>query len=240
MDLKTRLRLHRLTRAVYLPESERPPSSPRSCLLLPSRWSALVLVCAMGLLGVIGLSRTIGADAHGVEDEGAASAQSAPEPIEVSGSGQSHAPAEQSEFLVHVAGAVSAPGVVRLTPGARAVDAIEAAGGPLPDSDLDALNLAAPVADGARLYVPRLGEQAQDAEAAGSGGTLAAEQPACVDLNTADASALQTLDGIGPALAERILAFRRSSGPFASLEDLDAVPGIGPALLSRIGPGVCS
>lgn len=240
MDLKTRLRLHRLTRAVYLPESERPPSAPRSCLLLPSRWSALVLVCAMGLLGVIGLSRTIGTDAHGVEDEAAASAQSAPEPIEASGSGQSQAPPEQRGLLVHVAGAVSAPGVVRLTPGARAIDAIEAAGGPLPDSDLDALNLAAPVADGVRLYVPRLDEQAQDAEADGSGGALAALQTACVDLNTADASALQTLDGIGPALAERILAFRRSSGPFASLEDLDAVPGIGPALLSRIAPGVCS
>ncbi len=246
MDLKTRLRLHRLTRAVYLSQSERPHSTPRSTLLLPSKWSALVLVCVIALLGIIGLSRTISAEAHSVDNEGETHTQSSNETSDTNESGHTHASSEsqlnteQATLIVHVAGAVAHPGVVQLTPGARTIDAIEAAGGALADSDLNALNLAAPTTDGERIYVPQLGEETPSRESDTSAGNLGAKQSSCVDLNTADTSTLQTLDGIGPALAERIVNFRRSSGPFASLEDLDAVPGIGPALLSRIAVGVCS
>lgn len=250
MDFKTRLRVRRLTRAVYRSASERPEPQSRLARFLPTRWSAVFIVAALGVLAIIGLLRAgfthtatsaeaVAApqlDAEVVaDDSGAQSAgqwQAAGEALEAAGRQEAEA---EREVLVHVAGAVASPGVVRLRPEARAIDAIEAAGGNLPEADLDALNLAAYVSDGARIYVPAVGEA--PAAAAASGGLSA--QSACVDINAADATSLQTLDGIGPALASRIIAFRESSGPFDSVDDLDAVPGIGPALLERISAGTC-
>ncbi|MCP5027029.1 MAG: ComEA family DNA-binding protein [Actinomycetia bacterium] len=133
--------------------------------------------------------------------------------------------------IVHVAGAVHRPGIIRLEGGARLSDAVAAAGGPLAAADLDRVNLAAPLTDGAHYYLPLIGEAGTvvlDAvNAPGTPGGL-------VDLNRAGPAELETLTGIGPALADAIVKHRDRSGPFAQVDDLLAVSGIGPAKLERI------
>ncbi|MFP5322199.1 MAG: helix-hairpin-helix domain-containing protein [Acidimicrobiia bacterium] len=135
--------------------------------------------------------------------------------------------------VVHVAGAVVAPGVHRLPPDARVIDAIEASRGLTPDADPAAVNLAAPVADGSQIYVPRIGEvpPAAPAPAAAGGG---AASDGLVDLNTADARALEELPGIGPATAAAIIDHRERHGPFTSVEGLLEVRGIGEAKLAAL------
>ncbi len=141
-----------------------------------------------------------------------------------------------SELLVvHVAGAVQAPGVYRLTAGARVIDAVQAAGGVATDSNPDAINLAAVVADGERVYVPHVGEVAPvvaSGSAATSGGSSTPSGP--VNLNTATADDLDALPGVGPSTAMAILAYRDQHGPFTSVDDLGEVRGIGPAKLDAI------
>lgn len=140
-------------------------------------------------------------------------------------------PTTTQVVFVHVAGAVARPGLYRLAAGARVADALQAAGGPRPRADLDRLNLAARLADGQRVAVPRRGEPpppgpAGDATAAGpedaTGGPTAP-----VDLNTAGQAELETLPGVGPATARKILDERARRGGFTSVRDLLRVPGIG-------------
>lgn len=143
-------------------------------------------------------------------------------------------------ILVHAAGAVGAPGVYRLPAGARVGDLLAAAGGARPDADVDRLNLAAPLADGQRLLVPRVGEPsvAPVVPEGGSGATDAAPAgtgtKGPVALNTAGEEELQTLPGIGPATAAAIVEHRRRNGPFATVDDLLDVRGIGPAKLEAL------
>ncbi|MGH2811999.1 MAG: helix-hairpin-helix domain-containing protein [Actinomycetota bacterium] len=138
------------------------------------------------------------------------------------------APDKTDVLVVHVAGLVSKPGVYELSAGSRVKDAIEAAGGPVDGADLDTLNLAAEVADGTKIYVPRSGQTAQPA-------TAASGQPAeKVNLNTATQSELESLPGIGPVIAERIIAFRERNGGFASVRQLLEVEGIGPKKFEAI------
>ncbi|WP_240696344.1 ComEA family DNA-binding protein [Cellulomonas sp. HD19AZ1] len=129
--------------------------------------------------------------------------------------------------VVHVVGAVGTPGVVRLDAGARVADALAAAGGGTPDADLGALNLARTVTDGEQLRFPVVGEQL----AAAPDGS--APDDGLVDLNRADATALQELPGVGPVLAGRIVEHRTRT-PFTSVDELDDVPGIGPALMADL------
>lgn len=136
--------------------------------------------------------------------------------------------------VVHVAGAVEHPGVVELLPGTRVDEAIAAAGGATDAADLDALNLAAPVVDGQQVYVPEEGESAQPAAVSGGAGASTTSAGGLVDLNDADLAALDTLPGIGPALAQRIVDWRTEHGPFASVEALTDVSGIGPATMERL------
>ena len=129
--------------------------------------------------------------------------------------------------VLHVHGAVGEPGIVELPLGSRVVDAIAAARGPTDDADLGAVNLARIVADGEQLYVPRVGEAPPPSD----GGATGADASGRVNINTADAAALETLAGVGPALAARIIAWREQNGPFRSVDELTAVSGIGPKTL---------
>lgn len=134
--------------------------------------------------------------------------------------------------VVHVAGAVVAPGVYALAPGSRVVDGVTVAGGGAPDADLSALNLAAALVDGERIYVPRVGEAPVPAAVPGPFGSSPPSGP--VDLNAAGVDELDTLPGIGPTTAAAIVAFRDEHGPFASVAALEDVPGIGPAKLATL------
>lgn len=133
--------------------------------------------------------------------------------------------------VVHVAGAVGAPGVQRLPAGARVIDAVDAAGGLLPDADASRVNLAAELVDGTQVYVPAIGEVAPPAAgASGAGG----EGSGPIDLNIADSAALETLPGVGPATAAAIIDHRDRNGPFASVDGLLEVRGIGEAKLAQL------
>jgi competence protein ComEA len=141
--------------------------------------------------------------------------------------------------LVHVVGAVRRAGVYRVAAGKRIQDAIRLAGGATARADLQAINLAAKVADGQQVVVPRRGAAA--AGAAGSGAASAASggpAQAPVNLNTATAEQLDTLDGVGPSTAQKILAFRQQHGGFSSVADLTQIPGIGPKKLAALKPQV--
>ncbi len=141
--------------------------------------------------------------------------------------------AEPAVIVVHVAGAVAEPGVYELPAGARVGAAIETAGGPSRRADPGGLNLAAPLADGERVYVPRIGEVVPPgAAAAAPEGSAAPAGP--IDVNRATAEQLDTLPGIGPTTAAAIVDHREQNGPFASVDDLEAVRGIGPAKLDAI------
>jgi len=138
-------------------------------------------------------------------------------------------------LLVYVVGQVFRPAVVRLPPGARVLDAVQAAGGAKSSADLTYLNLARPVADGEQIVVPKPGEAGAAGGAPGAGGAAAG---GVVDLNTADASALDSLPGVGPVLSQRILGWRAQHGRFSSVDELGEVSGIGDKLLAQIGPKV--
>lgn len=137
--------------------------------------------------------------------------------------------------VVHVAGEVQDPGIVELETGARVIDAIEGAGGPTDQAQLDALNLAAVINDGDYILVPdRPAADAPSAQAQPEGTAPASSQNDPVNLNTADAAELETLPGIGPATAAEIIAHREQHGPFSQLMDIEAVSGIGPATRERL------
>ena len=172
------------------------------------------------------------------------------------------APASTEPLVVAVVGLVPRSGLVTLTPGARVADALDAAGGVLPDGDRDGLNLARRVDDGEQVLVgvapgpdgprgprsaivggdpvgspqtPGAGHPAPSPGGPG-GGDPAAGGRGPVNINTADAGELDTLPGVGPATASAILGWRAANGPFTSVDQLTEVDGIGPATLARLRP----
>lgn len=155
-------------------------------------------------------------------------------PLEATSS-QTASGGASAEVVVHVAGAVAHPGVYRLPAGSRVVDAIAAAGGALGSAASDAVNLARVLTDGEQVYLPLSGEVppiAGGASAGAVGQTAASGVP--LDLNRASAADLVALPGIGPATAEKIVAEREKNGPFATVEDLLRVPGIGEKKLEAL------
>ena len=138
-------------------------------------------------------------------------------------------------LVVDVGGAVRAPGVYRLGLGARVVDALEAAGGPADDIDLEQVNLAAPVVDGQRVWMTRRGESAKGMSGSASAGATTAPR---LDLNAATLEQLDGLPGVGPSTARAILVRRREIGRFRSVDDLLTVKGIGEAKLDALRDSV--
>lgn len=164
--------------------------------------------------------------------------RSLPRPVEVASvaqtgrsAGASASPSPALMLLVDVAGWVRSPGVYEFPEGARVIDAIDAAGGARPGAMLQALNLAAPLVDGTQVLVPREGEQGVVPPAAGGGGAVAG---GLINVNTATATELETLPGVGEVLAQRIIDHRTENGPFTSVDQLVDVSGIGDAILGSI------
>jgi competence protein ComEA len=152
---------------------------------------------------------------------------SVPEPIRVAASAPaSGAPA--SRLFVHVVGAVRRPGLYRLDEGSRVADALARAGGTTRRAQLELVNLAAPLADGQQVVVPRRGSAVSPV----AGGGTAPTGP--VQLSTATLEQLDALPGIGPVTAQKILDYRQQHGSFGSVDELDAISGIGPARLEQL------
>ncbi|TMJ93196.1 MAG: ComEA family DNA-binding protein [Actinobacteria bacterium] len=144
-------------------------------------------------------------------------------------------------LVVDVVGAVRRPGLYRLKEGSRIDDALRAAGGATAKAVLAAVNLASPIADGEQIAVPSAGGGAATAAGTGGSGALGGSGlPGApiekVHLNSATVEQLDSLPGVGPVTAQKILAYRRQHGAFHSVEELDAVPGIGPARLQDLKP----
>ena len=131
-------------------------------------------------------------------------------------------------LVVHVVGAVHRPGLFRLKEGSRVADAVSRAGGPTRRAELSAVNLAAPLADGQQVIVPRRGPPGAETAAAGE------VAGAKVSLALATVDQLDELPGIGPVTAQKIVDWRSSHGPFQSVDDLDDVPGIGPVRIEQL------
>ena len=150
-----------------------------------------------------------------------------PGPGATEGSGSTSLEVETGDLVVHVAGAVRKPGVYRMPEGSRVTDAIERAAGVADGAAPDALNLAAPLADGQQIVVPA----ASQPGATSAGG---ADPDGPVSLGTATIEELETIDGIGPVTAASILEFRDQSGGVSSIDDLDQISGIGPATMEAL------
>jgi len=178
---------------------------------------ALVVVPLVALLSVAG-SRLAGVGAS----EGPATA-SRIAPLERDQDAEEEAP----RLVVHVVGAVRRAGLFRLREGARVADALTRAGGPTARADLSLVNLAAPLADGQQVVVPRRGPPGSAPAGAPSTGMK-------VSLAMATVEQLDELPGVGPVTAQKIVDWRATHGPFRSVEDLDAIPGIGPARVEQL------
>lgn len=130
---------------------------------------------------------------------------------------------------IHVSGAVRQPAVYELPPGSIVQDAVDAAGGPAPDADLDHINLALELQDQQQVYVPCQGETKPPPPVSGGETGSGGSAGALVNINTATTVELETLPRIGPVTAQRIVDYREANGSFESIEDIEDVPGIGPA-----------
>ncbi|MGI6109941.1 MAG: helix-hairpin-helix domain-containing protein [Eubacteriaceae bacterium] len=136
---------------------------------------------------------------------------------------------EQAEIYVHVAGAVASPGVVVLKDGARIIEAVESAGGLLPEADTENLNFAAVAVDGQKITVPFQGEQ----------DSSVSENAGLVNINTATEKQLQELPGIGEVTAGNIVSWREKNGGFSSKEQIKEVNRIGDKLYEQIENLIC-
>ena len=226
--------------------------APRAAIIAGS--ALLILALALALRAVL-VSTGAGSHAAPAAAAGAsapmrppptgAAASPAMNPTTGPAAGPGGLSTTSGSVVVHVTGAVSRPGVVTLPPGSRVTDAINAVGGASAEEDTQQLNLARVLSDGEQIRVPRIGEVLPDPAPQPGGATAPGARTApgksgdggasgTVNINTASASELEKLPGIGPALAQRIVEYRDSHGPFASVDSLTDVPGIGKAKLEGL------
>ena len=138
------------------------------------------------------------------------------------------------KLTVDVAGEVKEPGVYLLASGARVEDALERAGGPSRKADLSQINRAAKLEDGRQVLVPPKPSRSAVAAAAAPGGSVPATPEQPINLNTATLEQLDTLDGVGPSTAQKILDYRTEHGGFTSIDELDQISGIGEKRLAAL------
>jgi competence protein ComEA len=190
---------------------------------------AALVVLALGVRFMQGQARSAAVATPAGASTGATAVAGASAPVRIE-------PRPAVVALVHVAGAVRSPGVYRLREGERIQDAVRRAGGPRAGADLNAINLAAKVADGQQVVVPRrvAGAAQSGTSVPGTAAEAGTQSQPPVSLNTATAEQLDTLDGVGPATAQKILDWRREHGGFRSIDDLGEVPGIGPKKLAAL------
>lgn len=242
--LETDLRRARRPAVLTVPEQLR---SGRVSVSSAAVVALLALVLAVGCVFVL---RVLWAERNVGLDEPAPGAGSSTPSVVVSGAGSPRSPAAFGSgsgapaptvapaLVVYVSGQVRRPGLVRLRSGARVADALAAAGGPRKGADTVTLNLAQPISDGEQVHVPRAGEAVRSPPDPVPTGVGASGSPGGggvpVDLNRADAATLDTLPGVGPVLAQRILDWRSQHGRFSSVDELAEVSGIGEKMLSQL------
>lgn len=210
----------------------------------------VIAVLALGAIAAVVWPSSPQVEMPAVRD--AAVAGTTPETTETSaetpgGPGkETNAQAQAGPLIVSVVGLVVNPGVVEVSAGARVVEAIERAGGLLPEANPASVNLAAPLVDGQQIVVGTEalpageiaggsgGADGSGTDSADSGAAGASEPSGQININTATATQLEELPGIGPATATKIIDFREKNGPFASIDALEEVPGIGPAKVEAL------
>jgi competence protein ComEA len=188
-----------------------------------SRGRALVYAAAVLLVLALGGRHLL----DGSKARESASSPEAPTPV-----GLEATPAPTRTVVVHVVGAVRRPGLYELPEGSRVDRAIRRAGGPKTKAALELLNLAAPLADGQQVVLPTRATPPAAVEAAEGVAPTGASSP--IHLNTATFAELDLLPGVGPVTAQKILDYRQAHGAFRSVEELDAVAGIGPTRLEQL------
>lgn len=156
---------------------------------------------------------------------------------------ESSPPAENTlpvkEITIYVTGAVNKPGLVKVAEGARAADAINACGGLLPIADSEKINLAQNLKDGQQLKVPEKERSNSNVDKSKADMSKNGGSGEMVNINTADEKALDTLPGIGPAMAKRIIEYRETEGLFQSIEDIKKIRGIGDAKFEKLKDKIC-
>ena len=195
--------------------------------------AALVVICLAGVLLTLG--RGSGVTIERSDGGEAAAGQEAD-----ASEGSEAAETEASVLVVHVDGCVASPGVYELAgPDLRVYDAVEAAGGLLPEADTSQMNLAAGLSDGQKVLVPARAEEGAAAAAPGRGAASQTDAGSLVNINVATADLLQARSGVGEATARAIVEDREAHGPFSSVEDLMRVSGIGQKKFDKLKGQIC-
>lgn len=164
--------------------------------------------------------------------------------ISISDSGIKSKDEKKSTIYVDVSGAVKEPSVILLAEGSRVFEAIEAAGGLTEDANLSQINRAEVIEDGSYIYIPTNSEVKENsvlpggADSSGSNMGNAGSGQGKININTADSTELQELNGVGPATAEKIIAYRNSNGNFSNIEEIKNVSGIGDKTYEKLAPDI--
>ncbi|MDO5747090.1 MAG: helix-hairpin-helix domain-containing protein [Actinomycetaceae bacterium] len=226
---------------------------------VPSLWALIAVISVVTVVTVLSVSAkyTQSYPAHGTNNSARAVSKS---PRSSPSQTKKTAQQPRAQLVVHVVGAVNKPGLITVEEGSRVSDVIEKCDGLRDDANGEAINMARKIVDAEQIYIPTQGEQASAGTGGAAGGGVGTNSGVYgvegahggtgsgggglsydgsgyngkININHADVLTFQQLDGIGPALSQRIVEYRQSHGLFSSVDELDNVPGIGPALMQRI------